>query len=144
MKNRFREPLIISVLLSLMGSCLFLSSCSNSPKEDSPPPDGKQWDGERWFGMEHCDCCHGKDGRGGQAPEIKLKELDYPGLLKKIRESKSIVMPSYPDKYLSDQRVADICSFLQDEKKLANAAAKSKTATNTVGSSDLEGKKKSK
>lgn len=134
MKNRFRTPLISSVLLSLMGCGLFLSSCNNTPKEDTQPPAGKEWDGERWFGMEHCDCCHGKDGQGGQAPAIKVAELDYPGLLKKIRESKSVVMPSYPTKYLSDQRVADICSFLQDEKKLAKDAAK--PPRNTARSND--------
>lgn len=125
MKIDIKAPLIKSVLLTtIVAGCLFMYFRNTSHGENSQALDGKLWDGERWFGMQHCDGCHGKDGLGGeQAPEIPHLELSYQELLSKIRKSKSLTMPSYPNRYLSDQEVADICSYLQDETRLPATGA---------------------
>lgn len=127
MKISVKSPLVKSVLLAtIVAGCLFLYFRNTSHTGNHPSPDGKLWDGERWFGMQHCDGCHGKDGLGGErAPEIPHLEMSYQELLSKIRKSKSLIMPSYPNRYLSDQEVADICSYLQNEKRLPMTGARS-------------------
>ncbi len=96
-------------LLFLMGSCLFFFSCTASPE-------GNSSDGKRWYAMQHCDSCHGKGGLGGKAPRILKTELSYRDLLNKVRKPKSAIMPSFPTERLSDKEVADIFSYLQEER----------------------------
>jgi mono/diheme cytochrome c family protein len=107
--NSVGESLTEGVLVFLMGSCLFLLSCT-------APPEGNSSDGKRWFAMQHCDSCHGKDGLGGKAPRIRKTELSYRELLSKVRKPKSATMPSFPTERLSDKEVADIFSYLQEGK----------------------------
>ncbi|MBU0946931.1 MAG: cytochrome c [Proteobacteria bacterium] len=79
-----------------------------------PPPEGNGSDGARWFAMQHCDGCHGKDGTGGRGPVLRGLGLRYWKLQAKVRNSRSPVMPSYPQERLSDQDVADILVFLEE------------------------------
>ncbi|MBU0961235.1 MAG: cytochrome c [Proteobacteria bacterium] len=96
-------------LLFLAGSCLFALSCT-------APPEGNGSDGARWFAMQHCNGCHGKDGAGGRAPEIRGVGLSYGELQAKVRNSGSAIMPSYSSERLSDKEIADIFVFLEEVK----------------------------
>ena len=89
------------------GTCL--ASCSSAPE-------GSSSEGKRWYGLQRCDGCHGVNGSGGKAPNIRQSGLSYREVLSKVRNSKSASMPSYSAEQLSDQKVADIFSYLQDEK----------------------------
>ncbi len=109
MKNRVFGVSVTGVLAALMGGCFFLVSCST-------PPSGDSSNGKRWFSMQHCDGCHGEGGVGGDAPQIGQVTMSYRELLSKVRNSKSAIMPSYSKERLSDQDVADIFSYLQEEK----------------------------
>ena len=109
MKNRVRGVWVNSLRIVCVGSFLFFSSCS-------PAPEGNSSDGKRWFGMEHCEGCHGERGQGGKAPKIRQIGLSYRELLSKVRKSESAIMPSYPKERLPDQNVADIFSYLQEDK----------------------------
>ena len=109
MSSSVGESLAEGLLVFLMGSCLFLFSCTAAPE-------GNSSDGKRWFAMQHCDSCHGEDGQGGKAPRIQQTELSYRELLSKVRKPKSAIMPSFPAERLSDKEVADIFSYLQEEK----------------------------
>jgi len=95
--------------VAVMVLFLSLTSCGSSPE-------GNYSDGKRWFSMQHCASCHGEDGSGGKAPKVKQTALSYRELLSKVRKSKSAIMPSFSKKQLPDQYVADIFSYLQEEK----------------------------
>ncbi len=92
-----------------LGSCFIFNVCNAQPS-------GNSEDGKRWFGLHRCDACHGQNGSGGKAPDIRKKELKFGRLLGKIRKSKSTIMPSYSDTQISDQNVADIYAYLQTEE----------------------------
>lgn len=96
-------------LLVLAGSCLLILSCT-------APPEGNGTDGARWFAMQHCDGCHGSNGAGGRAPELRGVGLRYGALHAKVRNSGSAIMPSYPAERLSDKEIADILAFLEEVK----------------------------
>lgn len=97
---------VVAVFLS---GGLFFTSCTT-------PPEGNSLEGKRWFGLQRCDGCHGPDGSGGKAPDIRQQDFDYRSLLSKVRNPKSAIMPSYSPEQLSDQKVADIFSYLQEKK----------------------------
>lgn len=86
-----------------------LSSCSS-------PPEGNSAEGKRWFGLQRCDGCHGVNGSGGKAPDLRRPGLGYREFMNKVRNSKSAIMPSYSTEQLSDLKVADIFSYLQEKK----------------------------
>lgn len=109
MKARMVAGVPLGLLILVIGCCAVMISCS------SPPP-GNPADGGRWFGLHHCDGCHGKDGTGGGAPEIRGIGLSYRELLNKVRTPKSTIMPAYPADRLSDQQVADILAYLNAKK----------------------------
>jgi len=109
LKNRAGGVYVNALRIALVGSFLLLVSCG-------PAPEGNSSDGKRWFGMQHCDGCHGEGGQGGKAPKIQQLGLSYRELLNKVRKPESAIMPSYPMERLSDQDVADIFSYLQEEK----------------------------
>lgn len=97
------------LLVFVAGFCLFVLSCT-------APPEGNGSDGARWFSMQHCDGCHGSNGVGGGAPEIRGLGLSYGELRAKVRKSGSAIMPSYSAEQLSDKEIADILAFLEEGK----------------------------
>lgn len=110
MKDSVESVLVRGSLLFFTGSLLILFSCTGSPE-------GNSSDGKLWFAMQNCDACHGNNGSGGQAPVIHKTELSYRQLLAKVRNPKSVIMPTFSEEVLSNKKVADIFFYLQDEKK---------------------------
>lgn len=110
MKNSIKKVLLSMGPIAIMVLFLSLISCDSSPE-------GNYSDGKRWFSMQHCATCHGEGGSGGKAPKIQQTELSYRELLRKVRKPKSAIMPSFSKKQLPDQYVADIFSYLQEEKR---------------------------
>ena len=109
MKSSIENNLSRVGQLTIMVLVLSLISCGSTPE-------GNYSDGKRWFSMQHCATCHGDDGSGGKAPQIKQTELSFRDFLSKVRKAKSAIMPSFSKKQLPDQNVADIFSYLQEEK----------------------------
>ena len=96
-------------LLLFAGSCLSILSCSALPEGDGA-------DGARWYAMQHCNGCHGRDGTGGRAPALRGVGLSYGTLRAKVRNSGSVIMPSYSRERLSDEELADIFAYLNEGK----------------------------
>ncbi len=96
--------LLLVVLLTIV---LPLTACSSQPI-------GNPENGERWFSLYRCNGCHGENGTGGRAVEIAGLEMRYSGFLRKLRNSRSSVMPSFPRERLSDQDAADIYLWLRN------------------------------
>lgn len=110
MKSGIEKDLSRVGQITIMVLVLSLSSCGSTPE-------GNSSDGKTWFSMQHCTGCHGDDGSGDKAaPKVKPTELSYRAVLSKVRKSKSASMPSFSKEQLPDQKVADIFSYLQEEK----------------------------
>lgn len=99
-KLRPFPALLLLILFFLLQAC-------------STPPTGDAENGRRWYALYRCDACHGEQGRGGRGPGLAGLTLRYSAFLGKIRHSGSNIMPSFPEKQLSNQDAADIYIFLK-------------------------------
>lgn len=80
-------------------------------------PESNGADGERWFKLNRCVGCHGEKGSGGRGPVIAQTSLSYNRFLRKLRNPKSAIMPTFAAQQVSDQDAADIYTWLQQQHK---------------------------
>ncbi len=98
-----RNRIMIRVLLLL--TSFLLAACS--------PPSGNPENGKKWFMMHNCYACHGRNAKGGKAPEIARINRRFSSFLRFIRTPQSTVMPNFPAERISRQDAADIYAWLQ-------------------------------
>ena len=87
---------------------LFSAACS------APP--GNPADGKRWFLMNNCSSCHGLHGNDGRAVNIAGLKMGFGRFLRKLRNTDTQIMPSYPETKVSKQDAADIYAYLRSIK----------------------------
>jgi mono/diheme cytochrome c family protein len=82
--------------------------------QDAPPGDAVE--GKRLYLAVGCFTCHGRSGQGGAmngpAPVLAKTAMPFEGFKGQLRSPVND-MPSYSEKVMTDQQVADIYAFVE-------------------------------
>lgn len=100
------------IVSSIFFTLLLLNSCS------APP--GNPENGKRWYMMNNCYSCHGIHGNDGRAVNIAPLKMGFGRFVKRLRKTKSNIMPSFPETKITKQDAADIYSYLNSREKNIN------------------------
>ncbi len=76
-------------------------------------PAGNPDNGKKWYNKNNCFFCHGDNGKNGKAPVIAGLKLSYRAFKNKLRKPNSTIMPTFSEKEVSAQDVADIYAWLK-------------------------------
>lgn len=83
--------------------------------QGTAPPGGSPERGQQVYMQKMCYTCHGTVGQGGErgtGPRIAPTQWPYEAFAQQVRHPRQD-MPRYPAKFMSDQELADVYTYLK-------------------------------
>jgi ubiquinol-cytochrome c reductase cytochrome c subunit len=93
--------------------------CASTAIAAQAPPPGDAERGKAAFLRVGCYTCHGFEGQGVPGRKLAPNPLPYPAFSNFVRTSQG-EMPTFTDKVLSDQDLADIHAYLRSKPASPN------------------------